>query len=367
MRMYKFSFMIIGFIGIGLNYAEARVEVIPYANGCKGAIIYNTSNRTRGIEFSYIYEGEGGSYYSGTAGSLGTPIAPGGSFTIPWLYHGPVDCNKPYTVRIPSEKTYDFDTAAENERRNQQIQSDREKQATMGLARLIDKENERKGAIRAYENEEKRKRREAEWAKNPANPANFSANWEKSRQNVTLDCVRNCGRQPIVPRPAEPFDEQAAADRARMETFRLKQLEQEDLDRQKRQEYQNQLIKDQQAQAQWEQKQRAEAAQQRQMQEMQRQQRLQAEENERRRQELQRAAEIARQEKIRLVKERDRDMASSFDEIKQSSLRKTEIANQEANNVVTYQRSENSSLAEIVAKRKAEKAARIQNQLTNVP
>ncbi len=139
-------------------YANVNVQVIPYANGCKGAIIYNNSNHTLEITVSYIYEGQGGSYYSGR--EIPIVVQPRSNWTHHWLFQGPVDCSKPYSVRTNYtyvDKTVETERATEAQRRQAEIDRRQREQ----FLRDQQRRNDEAEAARKKRNEEFLRQREA--------------------------------------------------------------------------------------------------------------------------------------------------------------------------------------------------------------
>ena len=146
------------FLAAATANANVNVQVIPYANGCKGAIIYNNSNHALEITVSYIYEGQGGSYYSGS--TIPITVQPRSNWTHHWLYHGPVDCSKPYSVRTNYtyvDKTVQAERAAEAQRRQAEI----ERRQRQQFLRDQQRRNDEAEAARKKRNEEFLRQREA--------------------------------------------------------------------------------------------------------------------------------------------------------------------------------------------------------------
>ncbi len=138
--------------------ASVNVQVIPYANGCKGAIVYNNSNHALEITVSYIYEGQGGSYYSGS--EIPVVVQPRSNWTHHWLFQGPVDCSKPHTVRTNYtyvDKTVEAQRAAEAQRRQAEAERNQREQ----FLRDQKRRNDDAEAARKKRNEEFLRQRDA--------------------------------------------------------------------------------------------------------------------------------------------------------------------------------------------------------------
>ena len=139
--------------------AQVNIQVIPWANGCKGAVIYNNSSHLLEIKVGYIYEGRDGSHYSGE--TIPYSVGPRSNYTVSWLYNGPVDCDKPYSVR--TNYTYvDKTVQAEQAQAAQKRQADAERQRQEQFSREQQRRQDEAKAQRERERSEMQRRRDAE-------------------------------------------------------------------------------------------------------------------------------------------------------------------------------------------------------------
>ena len=140
-------------------FAQVNVQLIPFANGCKGAVIYNNTNHVLVITLNYIYEGQGGSYYSGQ--TVPYRVNPRSNYTEHWLFNGPVDCAKPYSVRPPNVTYIDLteqEQAAQKKQDEEARKRNEEAQAQRDAAEALrrQKEQERLAAIKREKEERER-------------------------------------------------------------------------------------------------------------------------------------------------------------------------------------------------------------------
>jgi hypothetical protein len=146
-------------LAAGHSIAQVNVQVIPAANGCKGAVIYNNTNHVLAVTLSFIYEGQGGAYYSGQ--TIPYTINPRSSYTDHWLFNGPVECSKPYNVR--TNYTYvDKTVQAEQQQAANQRRLDAERQQREQFQRDQKRQQDAAQARLNQEREEWKRRKEAE-------------------------------------------------------------------------------------------------------------------------------------------------------------------------------------------------------------
>ncbi|HEX6591158.1 MAG TPA: hypothetical protein VF050_04095, partial [Moraxellaceae bacterium] len=159
---------------------RVNVQVIPAFDGvCKGAMVYNTSNRNLAADFDYIYEAQDGSgaHYQGTAGAQ---LPPSGSARLAQLWPHHVDCRKPYSVRILATRWRDLDTIAEQE--TQQRRDNIE-----GYLRLQEQQRQRN---KQREEAEQRQRQAAAEQKQREEAARKRAAEQQQRQREMDDRAR---------------------------------------------------------------------------------------------------------------------------------------------------------------------------------
>ncbi len=188
-------------------YANVNVQVIPYANGCKGAVIYNNSNHVLEITVSYIYEGRDGSYFSSSM----TPIAvqPRASWTHPWLPSQTVDCSKPYTVR--TNYTYvDKTVQAQQEAENQRRQAEAERKRQDQFQRDQKRRNDDAEAARKKRNEEFLREREAR-LKKEREARERAIERARNQPGIDLGCPPGKHCKPLhLPPPSNPNQDTSA-------------------------------------------------------------------------------------------------------------------------------------------------------------
>lgn len=101
-KLNKALLIVIGSLSVSMlsfnTFAQpVRVEVEDAINDCKQAAVFNNSNKNYRVYIDYEYKGQGGSYQTGRTEVVSYA---GQKTSSSWFYSGPVDCRKPYRVRI---------------------------------------------------------------------------------------------------------------------------------------------------------------------------------------------------------------------------------------------------------------------------
>ncbi len=186
--------------------ASVNVQLIPSANKCKGAVIYNNSSHVLEVTVSYIYEGQGGSYHSGS--TIPITVQPRSNWTHSWLYEGPVDCSKPYNVRTNYtyiDKTVEAGRAADAQRR----QADAERGRQDQFLRDQKRRNDEAEAARKKRNEEFLRQREAKLKKEREDRARMAERGKNPHWDRGCPPGQHC--KPLhFPSPSNPNQDTSA-------------------------------------------------------------------------------------------------------------------------------------------------------------